>query len=214
MKGEADINLNLSEFGKVCWQVIQRRPFGERTKQDWQLDILEAAIDAGVVEEDCAEIASNFQIDLRAAEGLLMKLALRRESLTDEEAIRRLLDLLPDCEVVTHGKHLSIPLNEAALKIWLERRLTASQKHPGESVRYGVVKITPVTLLGFLDDTEVVPSPVNALEKIDSRVGGADWVANAKQDWKEGFAWRETLATFGSVTNLIAFLPKLGEFGG
>ena len=175
---------------------------------------MEAAISSSVVKEDCSDIAHKLQTDVGTAERLLTKLALRRVPLSDSEALRLLLSLLPECEVVTQGKHLSIPLNQPALKIWLDRQLSAGRRHPGEFVRFGIVKVTPKTLLGLLDDMEVVPSPRKALERIETRLGGPDWVREAKREWRNETTWRATIDTFGSLTNLLGFLPKLAGLMG
>ncbi len=57
-------------------------------------------------------------------------------------------------------------MQRADLRIWLERRLAADGLHPGETLRRDLVKLTPVSLLRLLDNTNTARKPAIVLKKL------------------------------------------------
>ncbi|MEA3642808.1 MAG: hypothetical protein VBE63_23125, partial [Lamprobacter sp.] len=106
-------------------------------------------------------------------------------------------------------KHLSIPLHDAALRIWLERKLAAEGLHPGESLRRDVVKLTPLGLLRLLDHAKGIATPAQALAALDDVLGEPAWLQEATSTWTPKTSWRDTVSTFGSVVSIAQGLQVL-----
>lgn len=198
-----------AQFGADCRELLQSRPFGSLSKRELELGLLQAAIDAGLLRADTAALAASLQLSLTKANGYLNDLALRRPPLTDAEAVTALVKLLPICEVVPNDRYLSLPLHDASLRIWLERKLAANQLHPGESLRRDVVKLTPSGLLRLLDHAEAVTSPAQALDALDKALDGPPWLEDARAKWSPTTSWRDTLSTFESTLGIVQALPLL-----
>ncbi|WP_200250063.1 hypothetical protein [Lamprobacter modestohalophilus] len=154
-------------------------------------------------------MAASLQLSLTKASAYLTDLALRQPPLADAEAISALTELLRTCEAVTSDKHLSIPLHDAALRIWLERKLAAERLHPGESLRHDVLKLTPRGLLRLLDRAEGISTPAEALGELDNVLGEPAWLKDAKATWTTKTSWQDTLSTFGSAATIVQGLPAL-----
>jgi hypothetical protein len=205
-----------AQFGADCFKLLQSVPFGSLNKRELELGLLRAGIDAGLVSEESAALASSLGLSLTKANAYLTDLALRQPPLADVDAVNVLIETLQTCEVVTSEKHLSIPLHAAALRIWLERKLAVERLHPGESLRRDVVKLTPLGLLRLLDHSEGIPTPAQALDVLDGVLGAPTWLEDAKSTWTPKTSWRDTLSTFGSATSIAQGLPALlgAAFGG
>ena len=197
------------KFGTEILAGLLSKPFGSLSKRELELSLLGAAIDAELLPAEPAQLAANLKLSLTKTNAYLTDLALRRPALTDADAVASLMTLLPTCEVLPDGKHLSIPLHDAALRIWLERKLAAERMHPGESLRRDVVKLTPLGLLRLLDRAEGIKSPAEALGALGDKLGQPDWLNQAKATWTPKTSWSETLSTFGSAVSIIQDLPLL-----
>ena len=115
------------------------------------------------------------------AHGYLADLSQRRPPLQDLDALGLLADVLSRVVVLPNDKHLSIPLQRADLRIWLERKLAADGLHPGESLRRVLAKLTPLSLLRLLDSTAKVQKPAAALKRLNRNLNQPAWVAIAQQ---------------------------------
>jgi hypothetical protein len=196
-------------FGAACFRLLQSAPLGSLSKRELELGLLRAGIDAELLPEEPAALAASLGLSLTKANAYLTDLALRQPPLSDGDAITALSVLLKTCEAVANDKHLSIPLHDARLKIWLERKLAAERLHPGESLRRDVVKLTPLGLLRLLDNAKGAPTPAQALDTLDGVLGNPDWIEEAKSNWTSKTTWRDTLSTFGSATSILQALPVL-----
>jgi len=67
-------------------------------------------------------------------------------------------------EAPSSDKRLSIPIQRADLRIWLERKLAADGLYPGETFRRELVKLTPLSLLRLLDGTPKAHKPEAVLK--------------------------------------------------
>ena len=197
------------KFGTEILAGLLSKPFGSLSKRELELGLLGAAIDAELLSAEPAQLAANLKLSLTKTNAYLTDLALRRPALTDADAVASLMTLLPTCEVLPDGKHLSIPLHDAALRIWLERKLAAERMHPGESLRRDVVKLTPLGLLRLLDRAEGIKSPTEALEALGDKLGQPDWLNQAKATWPPKTSWSDVLSTFGSAASIIQDLQAL-----
>ena len=111
--------------------------------------------------------------------------------------------------MLPNDKHLSIPLQRADLRIWLERKLAADGLHPGESLRRELAKLTPLSLLRLLDSTAKVQKPAAALKRLSRDLNQPVWVAVSQQEWSATTSWADIVNTFGSVVTIAAALPTL-----
>jgi len=165
-------------FGELLWELITSRPFGSPSKRDLELTILQAAAVAGLIDEtQPADVSATLRLSsIAKTHGYLADLSQRRPALQDLEALRLLADVLKQVEVLPNDKHLSIPLQRADLRIWLERKLVADGLHPGESLRRDLAKITPLSLLCLLDNTaprfKSQPLPCDASTKSSTSLPG------------------------------------------
>ena len=170
-------------FCELAWQLITSRPFGTANKRDLELSILQAAADAGLMNETRpAEVSATLRPSLIKTHGYLADLSQRRPPLQDLDALGLLADDLSRVEVLPNDKHLSIPLQRAVLRIWLERKLAADGLHPGESLRRELAKLTPLSLLRLLDSTAKVQKPAASLKRLKRNLNQPAWVAIAQQE--------------------------------
>ena len=168
------------QFGLNCYQILFDLPLGSLSKRELELKLLQAAIEAGLAAPNPVDFASKFRLSLTKANSYLTDLALRKPSLNDQDGVAALMQVLPLCEVVADVKHLSIPINDAALRIWLERKLATDYRHSGETIRRDLIKITPQSLLHLLDNSVGVGSPSDALARLNSLLSDAKWIHTAK----------------------------------
>jgi len=198
------------KFGELAWQLITSRPFGAASKRDLELSILQAAADAGLMDETRpAEVSATLRLSLTKTHGYLADLSQRRPPLQDLEALGLLADVLSRVEVLPNDKHLSIPLQRADLRIWLERKLAADGLHPGESLRRDLAKLTPLSLLRLLDSTAKLQKPTAALKRLNRNLNQPAWIAIAQQEWSATTSWADTVNTFGTVVSIATALPTL-----
>ena len=197
-------------FGELAWQLITSRPFGTANKRDLELSILQAAADAGLMDEARpSEVSATLRLSLTKTHGYLADLSQRRPPLQDLDALSLLADVLSHVEVLPNDNHLSIPLQRADLRIWLERKLAADGLHPGESLRRDLAKLTPLSVLRLLDSTAKVQKPAAALKRLNRNLNQPAWVAIAQQEWSATTSWADTVNTLGTVVSIATALPTL-----
>ena len=185
-----------AKFGSRIWADIQLHPINSLTKREFELLLIRAAIDSGLVVATPAQIARAFSLGLAKAHGYLTDLALRSPALSDVEALKRLALALRKAEVTSDRNHLSIPLNDAGLRIWLERKLASQQLQQGESLRRELVQLTPAALSNLLVSAQKLQKPYAALKSLQKEFGKEVWVHEAKSHWKPDTPW---VAAFKNV---------------
>ena len=194
-----------NQFGEHVWSALCDRPLGSLTKRELELLLVQAAIDAGLVESVPRVIAKTFRLSLTKAHSYLTDLALRSSELDDLTATKLLSELLCKAEVASDGNHLTIPLNDARLRIWLERILSTHGYHLGESLRRDIVKFTPNALLRILDNSHGVQKPYDALKYLSKKFKGELWITEAKVHWKPDTPWSDALkgVAIGNFANIL-----------
>ena len=197
------------EASNLLWQALTGQPLGSLSKHEMELAIIKSGIQAGIVQETPVAVASVFQITLRKAQTYLTELALRRPALTDTDALRQLRGLLAKIEVSTGAAYLSFAVHDAALRIWLERKMAALQLHGGDSLRLETVRLTPSGLAHLLAATDGARTPHEALFALSAEMHGYSWFKEAKKAWRKGTTWPEAIANLSNGVTLVEALSKL-----
>ena len=194
----------------------QLRPLNCRTKRELELLLIRAAIDAGLVVASPARIAQSFSLGLAKAHGYLTDIALRSPALNDVEALKRLGSELCQAEVTSDSNHLTIPLNDAALRIWLERKMSHLDLNAGESIRRDLVKLTPSGLAKILGASDGILTPFKALHRLPEGVKQTTWAKEAIKKWDSSMKWPDALSALGNTATVAqAAIPLLVKaFGG
>jgi hypothetical protein len=197
-------------FGEQVWSKLIARPLGSMTKRELELILLQSAVDCGLLKARAESVAETCNIPITRAHGYLTDLALRQPAVTDLDGIKELVELLRDSEIVLKESHFSIPLHDAALRIWLERKMTRLRLNSGDTLRRDHVKLTPAGLAKIIDSAEGIVSPFEALKCLPPELQDADWVKTAKKSWKKSMGWKEALGLLGSSTTIVqAVLPMI-----
>lgn len=196
------MSAELENFGGEIWKQITTSPLGSLTKRELELTLLRAAIQYGLIEPRPETLAAVCSIPLTRAHGYLTDLALRQAPLTDQDGVERLASLLKDSEVVRDDSHLSIPLHDAALRIWLERKMAILHLNAGDTLRRDHVKLTPSGLAKLIGASHGVASPYEALNKLPKELQAVEWVKTAKKTWKKGMGWVEAMGILGNTATV------------
>ncbi|HMN20927.1 MAG TPA: hypothetical protein PKA16_05990 [Ottowia sp.] len=184
------------------WRALTIAPLGSLSKREMEIAIIQAAIDAGKVESSPAAVAMAFRITLRGAQAYLTDLALRRPALADAEALMRLRRLLAQIEVSASATYLSFAVHDAALRIWLERKMVTLQLHGGDSLRLETVRLTPNGLARLLAATDGARTPYGALRALPAEMHGHPWFKEAKKTWRKDMSWPAALDALANGTTV------------
>jgi hypothetical protein len=195
-------------FGEQVWAALCEHPLGSLTKRELELLLLQSAIATGILQPVPWQVAQKCRLSLTKAHSYLTDLALRLPELEDFEGVTRLIAALQHAEVTQDENHLAIPLNDASLRIWTERKLSTHSLHPGESIRRELVKITPAALYRILDDTHGLQKPYKALDSLSRQFKEESWYASAKAHWKPETPWADALKNI-TIDVLREIIPKL-----
>lgn len=198
-----------AKFGERVWKTLRDQPLGSLTKRELELQLMQAAIDAGLLVNEPSGLAIELSLSLSRANGYLNDLSLRRRPISDEAAIQWLLSSLRGCEVVAGESHLSIPIADANLRIWLERKLCKLKLNPSESLRRDLIKLTPSGLIRLIGNSEGILSPFEALNSLPADMAKLPWVISANSKWKRTTTWRDTLSVLSDTTTIAGALPAL-----
>lgn len=202
--------LSEHHFGELLWPLLLSRPFGKANKRALELSILQAAADAGLMDEaNPTSAAASLRLSLTRTHSYLTDLSQRRTPLQDLEALGLLAAVLSRVEVLPNDRHLSIPLQRADLRIWLARKLAADGLHPGESLRRDLAKLTPLSLLRLIDSTTQARKPAAVLNELNRALQKPDWLATAREQWTPTTTWADTLTTLGTIISIATALPPL-----
>lgn len=200
----------LQTFGDEVWSKLTAQPLGSLTKREMELTLLRAAIQAGLLEARADKVASVCSIPLAKAHGYLTDLALRQSQLNDQEAISRLVKLLGGAEVVLNEPYVAIPLYDAALRIWLERKMATLYLNAGDTLRRDHVKLTTAGLAKLIGASEGIVSPIEALHALPKELRSAEWVKKAGSSWKKGMSWVDAMSVLGNTAAIAqTVIPAL-----
>ena len=111
-----------ANFGDAVWEKLRAQPLGSLTKRELELAFLRAAADADLVELRAENLAATCHIPISRAHGYLTDLALREAPLSDPDAVKALVGLLKDSDVVRDDAHFSIPRRMPSLGFGLSAR--------------------------------------------------------------------------------------------
>lgn len=189
-------------FAEQFWQFINNRPLGTLTKRELELNIVEASINASIIQANPHAVARLFHVSIAKAHSYLNDIALRQEEMNNQEALVCLKALLNTVEIKTELNFLVIPINNARLRIWLEREMAFLSLNTGESIRRDLIKISPFSLLKLLKGSRQIISPYEALKKLKSDYKNDKWYKEALLYWKKETTW--DIASRDILTNLIS----------
>lgn len=201
--------MSTERFGQIVWDVLSKHPIGSLSKREMELALLEAAIKSGLIEETPWSVARQFSVTISKAHGYLTDLALRSRVLEDLEGLAMLGSAIRSSEVSPDGRYLAIPIHNAGLRIWLERKLSMQQLQQGESLRREFVKLTPNALLQIMDSSvNGMLQPFDAIKKLSENYGQEAWYKASKQHWKKDAPWTIYLGQV-ATGSLSTVLPKV-----
>jgi hypothetical protein len=124
--------------------------------------------------------------------------------------VSRLIAKLKQCEIVKDESYLSLPLSDAALHIWLERKVSALNLNAGETLRRDLVKLTPGGLARLLGASEGLKTPYEALSLLPSKLKDEAWVKEAKKSWNKSTNWPDAMSVLGNTASVAqAVIPTL-----
>lgn len=196
-------------FGDDVWSRLRKTPFGSLPKRELELLLLRSAIDAGLVKETPFDLASNLSVSVSRAHGYLNDLALREVPMNDKQAMLKLSEHLKKAEVISSDKLIAIPLTDSALRIWIERKLTAENLVQGESIRRDLVKLTPMGLSKILDSSKDILSPQQALQKLGKDLPDVEWIKQSKNHWTAKTNWSDLTGLSLNAGNFLVGLTSL-----
>ena len=197
-----------ANFGGAVWEKLRAQPLGSLTKRELELALLRAAADADLLELRAESLAATCHIPITRAHGYLTDLALREAPLPDREAVKVLVGLLKDSDVVRDDAYFSIPLQDAALRIWLERKMALLRLNSGDTLRRDHVKLTSNGLAKILGASDGIISPYDAIKKLPAELSDAEWVKDAKKSWKNGMGWGEAMEFLGNSASIAQAVPN------
>ena len=194
--------------GSLCAQSI-----GSLTKRELELRLLRSVVDSGVIDPHPSSVAESCKIPISRAHAYLTDLALRKPPMSDLDAVKALAQALKGSEVLREDSHLSIPLNDAALRIWIERKMALLRLNAGDALRRDQVRLTPAALARVIGVSEGILEPYDALKNLPIGLADADWVRIAKRSWKKGMGWPEAIQILGTSAE-ISQIVLSSIFGG
>ena len=197
------------KFGNILWQSLTSVPFGSISKRELEILLLQSAISSNLIHDHPVNISSILKLTLSKTNGYLTDISLRNPILNDKVAVVEILTLLPINEILTEDSHFSIPINNASLRIWLERKIVLTGLNPGESFRKDLIKITPAGLCRILDNSEGILSPKEAIYLLAEKFINEIWVLEAKNNWKPETKWRDALSTSTDIISLATFFSTI-----
>lgn len=201
--------MNIERFGQIVWDVLSKHPVGSFSKREMELTLLDAAIKSGLIEETPWAIARQFSVTISKAHSYLTDLALRSRVLEDPEGLAMLGNAIRSSEVTPDGRYLAIPIQNAGLRIWLERKLSMQQLQQGESLRRELVKLTPNALLQIMDSSvNGTLQPFDAIKVLSENYGHETWYKASKQHWKKNAPWAKILGDI-AIESVVTVLPNI-----
>ena len=204
------MNDNYMQFGHQTWSKFTAQPLGSLTKRELEIILLQAAIGSSLLAPTAESLAISCKIPITRAHGYLTDLALRKPALTDVVAVKSLVGLLKISEIVQDAAYFSIPLQDAGMRIWLERKMALLHLNSGETIRRDQVKLTPAGLVKIIGRSDGIDTPFEAIRKLPPELEGIQWVKTAKKTWKKGMAWPDAMTLLGNTASIAqTVLPNL-----
>jgi len=199
-------------FGRIVEQNLIQQPFGSLGKRELELILLKGLLEAGLCKRDPVALATKLGLTLTKAHSYLTELALREPLLSDRDAILQFKDGLMRSEVKITPDEILIPLPEANLRIWLERKLAAARLIKGETLRQDLIRISPRALLNVLEICDGYVVPKDAIKVIEKKMPNADWLPEAVTHWKGKSKWSDVSLTAANVASVVQTAMALYAF--
>jgi len=140
---------------------------------------------------------------------------LRDEHYSDAEALRQLLAAFRTTEASVQGEHISIPIRDPRLFLWLERKGSEQGLHPGETVNRTLFKVTVTGLFRLMDDADGFLAPASALQQIGDRHSGEDWYRALQAQLDIPSSWqavhRQAGEFLGTGANLVTLIGTIAQ---
>lgn len=124
-------------------------------------------------------------------------------------AIVEILRLIPINEILTDDSHLSIPVSNSSLRIWLERKMVLIGLNVGETLRKDLILITPAGLIRILDNSEGIISPKEAIDLLSQDFGNKIWFIEVQKKWKPETNWKDALSTTNEIISFATFFSTI-----
>ncbi len=199
-------------FGKNVWKEISKQPLGSLPKRELELIILKAALDSKLISNHPAGIAASFKLSILKANNYLTEIGLRNHFLSDKDALAELILIMTQNEIITKDSHLSVPIANVNLRIWIERKIALINLNPGETTRKDIIKLTPLGLLRILDNSSGICTPYEAIDKLKFFYEHEPWFKEAKARWSPRMTWTDSFAKLSELTTIASEFTSLIEF--
>ncbi len=195
------------KFGQSIWGTITNRPFGSMTKRELELTLLQAAIDAKLIEPRPSKLAGKCRLTMAKAHGYLTDLALRTEPLEYKEALERLSRYLRNAEIISDDKLLVMSVQDTHLILWIERNLAEEKLMQGETIRRDIIKLSPKAISHLYSAGGHLPTPEEALNVL-SKFNKEHWYKEFRKSVKPGLSWKQVLESSAYLTRtILSFFP-------
>lgn len=189
-----------TQFDAHVLTTLSDRPFGSLTRRELGLIMVRAAMDSSFVRAVPVQITKASQFGLTKSKGYLTGLALRPPTQNDDNGASLLEVTHGQTEVRREDNHLVVLLNDARLRTWLERKLSAYQLQQGESLCRKLMKLTPTALCKVIDSAQGLGKPYLVLKALSKRFGKELWCIAAMEQW---------LSALKNVGGLSSIMPAV-----
>ena len=119
------------------------------------------------------------------------------------------MTLLPINEILTDGSHFINQINNASLRIWLERKIVLIGLSPVESFIKDLIKNNPTGLCRIIDNFVGILSPKESINLLTEKFINDIWIFETKNNWKSETKWRDALSTSTDITSLATFFSTI-----
>ena len=164
------------------------KPFGSLTKRELEITLLEFLMDHGE-EMSPEELAAKARLTMTKANSYLVDIALRKspDTFNDEAMQVALLTVAKESEVKPQDGWLLFPVKNAALRIWLERKLSRLSRIRGQQLSSATLSVTNDTFLILLGLDALIGKTMteDQEEALDADFKGQKWWKQAKAGAKE-----------------------------
>ena len=124
--------------------------------------------------------------------------------------------MLTKAEILPDQRHLSFAVHNPALKIWLDRKLAASQSHHGDGIRSNIAKLSPATLLSLLANSDAkLQDPAAVFKQLEDKLGAQLWISVARKQISAKTTWQQVKDAVDAgniVIGLAQAIPVLFTF--
>jgi hypothetical protein len=180
------------------------------TKRELELALIGNAVNSGLLATKAYYVTKSCNMLIKRADGYLTDLTLRKPDVSDLEILKELVFLNKYSEVVPCQTHISMPLHDAALRIWLERKMRRLRLNSDDTLRRDHVKLTLAGLAKNIGAVDRLVSPFDAFKILPPELKDTEWAKASKKLWKKDMGWKDALGFFGNTATIgQAVLPTI-----